>query len=272
VVSGFAQFKEMPYLCIGMRKILTLAVALMAQVAAMAAEADTMTVRIKAMRCDDCAHKVMTALNEDKGVSDVTFNLERRTATIAYDAAQTTPEAIRARLAATGRFKPTNYDPNDVIRRGIGVHLDDMHCQNCANRIMKQLSGATGIDSIAPHVEKNYVFFRYDANRTCKAAIRKALLDMNFTPVNHYTSDKVSYAYYNISERDANDAETLDKVLALDGVEDVNVNAKRKTMAVTFFNDETSDERLLSDILKSGISAELPPLHVCKEKQEQPLK
>ena len=54
-----------------------------------ATAADTLTVRIKGMRCGECAHKVKTALRKIDGVGSIDFNLERRTATITYDAART---------------------------------------------------------------------------------------------------------------------------------------------------------------------------------------
>jgi len=248
-----------------MKKLFFIAVAVLAQTAAMAVGTDTMTVRIKAMRCEDCARKVMLALNEAPGVDDVNFNLERRTATISYDGSLITPDSICARLAATKRFKPTAYNPKDVIRRGMGMHMDDMNCEECAERIMNAMQNAPGIDSMAPRLNKHYMFIRYDANRTCKADIRKALVDLGFTPVNHYTSDKIDFGYYTISDDDAAQPETAEKVLILDGVEDVNINADKKTMAVTYFNDETTADKLLKGIKESGIKATPATPKACKK-------
>ena len=100
-----------------------------------ASASDTLTVRIKGMRCGECAHKVKTALRQDKGIGGIAFNLERRTATIAFDPAQTCSDSIKARLAATKRYKATPYDPTEVIHKGMGQRIDDMHCQKCYNRI-----------------------------------------------------------------------------------------------------------------------------------------
>ena len=69
------------------------------------AQTDTVTVRIKGMRCEECAHKVNTVLHKLNGVGSIDYNLERRTATIAYDKNQTCRDTIEARLAATGRYK-----------------------------------------------------------------------------------------------------------------------------------------------------------------------
>lgn len=247
-----------------MKKILMSGLLLAMPLLGMAATLDTLTVRVKGMRCDDCAHKIRVTLRQDAGIDDISFNLERRTLTVAYDPQTTSAEAIQERLKATKRYVASPYDPNDVIKRGFGLRMDDMHCQNCADRIMAQLGKKTGIDSLAPHLDKHYMFIRYDANRTCKDSIRAELVRMGFTPVNYYTSDKVDFAYYVIPEADANQ-ETIDKVLFIEATDDANVNPRRKSLAVTFFCQEISAEQLLDEIRKAGIKAELPEPHQCKE-------
>lgn len=249
------------------KKQILIAAMLTLQTVAMAAAGDTLTVRIKGMHCDHCAHKVMKALEPLKGIDDIQFNLERRTATIAYDAATTPKDSIESRLAATKRYAPSPYSKDEAIAAKYGIHIDDMHCQKCFNRIKARLQPIEGIDSIAPNIDEQYVTVDYDANKTDKATIRKAVADLGFSPVNHYTSEKAAYAYLLIPEKDAQDEETYEKVLALKGVEDVCVNAKRKALAVTFVNTETSEEQLMEDLKNQGINATLPPLHVCKEKE-----
>ena len=225
---------------------------------------DTLTVRIKGMKCEECAHKVMTAVRQLPGIDNVKSNIERRTTTVTFDPALTYRDSIEARLAATGRFKASPYSPDEVIRRGFGLRIDDMHCQNCANRITKRLSQIEAIDSMSPHLDKHYIFIRYDANRTCKADIRAAIGQLGYTPVNYYSGPKVSYAYYNIPAEQATQ-ETVDEVIIITGVEDVNVNQQKQSLAVTFFTDETNADQLLADIRQAGIKAELPPAHECKE-------
>ena len=225
---------------------------------------DTLTVRIKGMRCGECAHKVKNVVKKGPGIQGITFNIERRTATIAYDRTQTCADSIRAHLAATGRYKASDYSPSDTIMRGMGLRIDDMHCQRCYDRISQRLQTMEGIDSMAPHLDKHYIFVRYDANKTSKDDIRRVLGGMGFTPVNYYSSPKVQFAYYTIPA-EAVSQETIDEVLTLTGVEDVNVNERQKSLAVTYFNDETSAEQLLADIKAAGIEAVVPPAHECKE-------
>ena len=87
---------------------------------------------------------------------------------------------------------------------------------------------------------------------------------MGFTPVNYYTSKDISFAYFNIPEEAVND-ETVETALAIDGVDDANVNRRQKSLAITYVNTETSEERLQQALLEEGIKAVKPAPHVCKE-------
>ena len=231
------------------------------------AQSSILTVRIKGMRCNECGHKVKNVLRKDPGVGTMEFDYERRTVKIAYDAQKTCTDSIYSALARTGRYKAIPYDPTEVIRRGFGQRIADMHCQKCYNRIAQRLSQLEGIDSMAPHLDKQYIFIRYDANRTDRATIRNILNELGYTPTNFYSDPRIGYGYYLLPESQTND-ETIETVLALDGVEDVNVNAKRKTLAYTFFKDETTAERLYSEILKAGIKAKEPKPHECSEEKK----
>ena len=142
--------------------------------------------------------------------------------------------------------------------------MGDMHCQNCADRIAKRLEAIEGIDSMSPHLDKQYMFIRYDANKTCQKVIRDALGELGFTPVNYYTSKDISFAYFNVPKEACTDA-TIEEVLVLDGVDDVNVNPKRGSLAITYINNQTTAEKLLEAIQAAGIKATLPPAHECKE-------
>ncbi len=248
-----------------MRRILTVLAALVIAGSVGATDTtDTLVVRIKGMRCEECAHKVRDVLRKNKGIGRISFNLERRTAAIAFDPKQVCADTINAQLAATKRYKATPYNPAEVIRRGIGLHISDMHCDKCAQRIVKRLEQMEGIDSLAPHVDKHYVFIRYDANRTCKAAIRDAVGQLGYTPVNYYSSKDIGFAYFNIPAKAVNE-NTIEEALILDGVDDANVNARQKSLAITFINTETSVEKLQAELKAAGIEAVVPAPHECKE-------
>ena len=58
-------------------------------------------------------------------------------------------------------------------------------------------------------------------------------------------------------------------MLAIEGVDDVNVNPRRKSLAVTYLNTKTDADKLLQEIHQSGIKAELPKPHVCSEEERK---
>jgi copper chaperone CopZ len=220
--------------------------------AAIAASIDTLVVRIKAMRCEDCAHKVSLALNGKPGVEGLQFDLEKRTVAVAYNPAKTNTDSICATLKATGRYKPSTYDPKEKIRRGMGLKADEMKTEADAELIKKNLYEMVGMDSVGPNLAKGYIFVRYDANKTTKATIREKLKEIGFTPVNYYTSNIISFAYFKIPAEAAND-ETIETVLSLDGVDDANVNAAKGSLAITYENTVTNPEKLLEGIRAEGI-------------------
>ena len=249
-----------------MKKLLMLALAAWTFIGVQAAETDTLTVRIKGMRCSECGHKVKNALRKNPGVGALEFNYERRTVKMAYNPQKTCVDSIYAILERTGRYKASPYSPTEVIRRGYGQRIDDMHCKKCADRIMERLYKMEGMDSVAPHLDQHYVFIRYDANRTSRAEIRNVLNKMGYTPCNYYSGPKIGWYYLILPAEQANE-ETLETVMAMEGVEDVNVNPKRKTMAITYFKDEIKGEQLLEEIKKAGIQATLPKPHECSEEE-----
>lgn len=158
-----------------MKKMMTIIMASLLSMGAMAANTDTVTVRVKAMRCEDCGHKVRNALMKNPGVGAMEFNYERRTVKIAYDPQKTDIDSIYRSIAVTKRYKASAYSPTEVIRRGYGQRIADMHCQKCADRITKRLYQMNGMDSLGVHLDKQWIFIRYDANKTSKAEIREVL-------------------------------------------------------------------------------------------------
>ena len=109
---------------------------------------------------------------------------------------------------------------------------------------------------------------RIKVNGNLKLDFKMAPTTLALKEVSVTAQHKVSGASASsLISRQAND-ETMETVLALDGVEDVNVNAKRHTLAYTFFNDETTAERLIGEIRQAGIKAQEPKPHECKEEKQ----
>ena len=233
-----------------LKKIFSVFLFLIVVNAAMAASTDTLVIRIKGMRCEEESNKVNKLLRPNAGVEDLVFDLEKRIVTVSYDPSKTNRDEICAAL--TGRLKPSAYDPKEMIRRGMGLKTEELQTPADAERIMQNMSSMVGIDSISPNIAKRYVFVRYDANKTTKAAVREKLESLGFTPVTYYTSNIISFAYFKMPAEAATE-DNLEMILALDGVEDVNANPKKGTLAITYVNTQTTEEKLLSDIQAEGL-------------------
>lgn len=225
-----------------MRKIsITIIFVLIGILQSRAVTLDTLTVCIKGMQCDKCAHKVMTRAMDIPGVNDIWFNIERRTATISYDPSLTCPDSIKAPFAGQ-RYNMTPYNPTDSIIRNMGLRME-LTDSASARRAVVALSGHEGIDSLAPHTDRRYLFIRYDANHISKDEIKKLLIDAGFTPTSYYTSDKVGYALFNIPH--GKNLKTLaDDATAFDGVEDVCLNPATRKIGFTYLKDTTSEDKL----------------------------
>ncbi|MCR5152482.1 MAG: cation transporter [Prevotella sp.] len=231
--------------------------------------ADSLMLSIQAMHCGKCAHKVGNILRQEKGVEQFSIDLERRTASVTFNPSVTCKDTIMARLAATNRYIPAVYSRDEVMPRTIMQRIADMHCDRCGDRITSRLSGVSGIDSLAVDVNGHNVLIKYDANKIRKDNIRQTLVEMGFTPVDvilHHDEvvKGIAYAFLNIPGSAATD-ETVDAVMAIDGVADVCVNPDKQTMAVTYVEKDLTQVSLLSQLREAGISATLPAPHECKE-------
>lgn len=235
-----------------------------------AEQTDSITLSIQAMHCGKCVHKVSNILRANTGIETYTFDEERRTVSVAFNPQQTCKDSIMAQLAATKRYIPKVYSADEVMPRTIRQRVADMHCDKCAHRIVAHFTAMNGIDSVATDTEQHNVLIRYDANKTRKDSIRQAFTALGFTPVNvlmHHEDlvPGISYVYLNIPESAAND-NTVEELMAIDGIADVCVNAKKKTLAITYADKYfATPDALLKLLRETGVEATLPPTHQCKE-------
>ncbi len=144
------------------------------------------------------------------------------------------------------------------------LRIDDMHCQKCANRIRASLEKVAGVDRVDFELENNCAIVRFNADLTTLDEIRSIVTQTGYTPVNYCRCGRGAYAYFLIPAEKAT-AETVEKVLAIDGVEDANVNSRRQSLAVKYHHQEIAAKKLLKKIRKAGIKAVLPKPHECSE-------
>lgn len=215
---------------------------------AVASSADSIQVRIKGMRCEECAHKIYDRLTNLKGVEDVTFNLERRTATIFYDANVTNADSVQKPLLGT-RYKPTPYSPTEVIRRGKGFKLLGMTTNADATKAANAINGIQGVDSVATDAANEKIFVRYDANKTEEAVLRSALKKVGFAPVTFYTSGRIDYALLPVPAGKAT-PEMAENLLAIDAIDDTNFTNDGRFVAITYDKKLSTKEDLAKEVQK----------------------
>ncbi len=247
-----------------MMKRLILLVISVVSLSAMAQQSQTIQWRIEGMHCDHCAHKVMTALTQDKGVNDVDINIERRVATVTYDASKTTPEKIKSQLNGT-RYVPTTYSTSDVISREKAYLISDMHCANCARRISNALEQIAGVDSMDFDVSKHTFSVKYDANKTSRDIIRTTITQLGYTPVTYYDQDIVAYLYFILPEGSVSE-DIAEKVMEIEGVADANISMKNNSLAISYDTTEITDGKLIEELKSRDIKVEIPKPHECQEK------
>jgi mercuric ion binding protein len=69
---------------------------------ALAAEPRTVTLGVEHMTCPACPITVRKALSQVAGVSASTVDMQAHTATVTFDPARTTPEALAAAVSQAG--------------------------------------------------------------------------------------------------------------------------------------------------------------------------
>ena len=211
---------------------------------------DTLALRIKGSLCDESAHRIMICVLAIEGVDDIWFDLEKNVATVSYNPAKTTPEAIMEPIKGN-RFTPCLYRSDEVILRD-DVQRLELNCADDVQRALSALRQQVGIDSLSANPTGGYLSVRYDANKTCKAQIRHWLVAAGFTPSNYYASPLVSFARFQIPALMANE-DTMQKALALHGVEDACVNPDNNTLAITYNSNQSSCMELKAQLEGFGM-------------------
>lgn len=89
-----------------MKKMITMALALVCAVAVMAKDIKTLVVRpAKTIECEKCEKKIKDGLRFVKGVQDVKTDIKAQTITVKYDADKVGEKALNAALTKVGYAK-----------------------------------------------------------------------------------------------------------------------------------------------------------------------
>ena len=145
------------------------------------------------------------------------------------------------------------------------LHIDDMHCDRCAQRISNVLKQLTAVDNVEADVLDHNISISYNAEKMTIDSLQQVITQAGYTPVKACRCGRAAYAYFLLPEGAATQ-QTIDRVMAIEGVEDANVNSRRQSLAVKYHHQQLPAKKLLKKIRKAGIKAQLPEPHKCKEK------
>jgi len=129
----------------------------------------TIELGVQGMTCASCVGRVERGLKKVDGVEDATVNLATERATVTYDPAVTTPQALLDKVKAVG------YEP---VLSHIDLGVQGMTCANCVGRVERALKKVDGVIGATVNLATERASIEYlpasVSPGQLKAAIRQA--------------------------------------------------------------------------------------------------
>lgn len=237
-----------------MRKVLVM-LAMIAAVSGNAfAQSSTCKVRLEQMHCGGCSGKVKSALSAVDGVKEVNTDLEKRIATISYDASKTNEKALLNLLKTTTKFTEAYaYNPDEVIERKAVYRAGQMRCGGCASKIKKSIGEVAGVQNVDVDLDKKLVTIQYDANKVSKKEIVDDFKKAGYFVTVGYTNDVVKYASYMVEAAKGKAAQdAIAKMKDVKGILDVNINPENGYTAISYNTRVIADDSALSKAIETA--------------------
>lgn len=124
-------------------------------------------IRVLGMTCQSCVRSIEERIGHLEGVVGIRVSLSDKEASLRFNPAKITPEALRkliedmgfdaSLLAVSSQPQPSVTDWSEVT---LGV--EGMHCGSCVKNITETLSGVVGVNSVFVSLEKGSVDLRFD--------------------------------------------------------------------------------------------------------------
>ena len=131
--------------------------------------AKTLELGVQGMTCASCVGRVERGLSKVKGVESATVNLATERATVQYDPALTTPQALLDKVRDTG------YEP---VTSTIDLRVQGMTCANCVGRVERALGKVDGVLSASVNLATERATVQYLPSAVSvgqlKAAVRES--------------------------------------------------------------------------------------------------
>ncbi|ULH17821.1 heavy metal translocating P-type ATPase (plasmid) [Deinococcus sp. KNUC1210] len=133
----------------------------------------TLELGVQGMTCASCVGRVERGLRKVEGVGDVTVNLATERATVTYDPASTSPQALLEKV------KDVGYEP---VTSTLDLGVTGMTCANCVNRVERTLKKVDGVLDASVNLATERATVQYLPSAVSpgqlKAAVRESGYDV----------------------------------------------------------------------------------------------
>jgi Cu+-exporting ATPase len=135
------------------------------------ANARTLEVSVGGMTCAACVGRVERGLNKVDGVLGAAVNLATERATVQYDPAKTTPDALLETVRATG------YEP---LTQSLDLGITGMTCAACVGRVERGLEKVDGVLGATVNLATERATVTYLPAQTSLAHLKRAVRDAGY--------------------------------------------------------------------------------------------
>ncbi|ADV65927.1 heavy metal translocating P-type ATPase [Deinococcus maricopensis] len=126
---------------------------------------------VTGMTCASCTARVERGLKKVEGVQDANVNLATERATVTYDPALTTPQALLDKVRDTG------YEP---VTATADLGVTGMTCANCSARVERALKKVPGVLSASVNLATERATVTYLPSATRPAQLKVAIRDAGY--------------------------------------------------------------------------------------------
>lgn len=137
------------------------------------------TVNVVGMVCMSCVNNIETNIGKMDGVVSVKASLQHNTATIHYNSAKVTPQALCSAIEDLGFDASLSARPSPITRT-VCVGVEGMTCNSCVKLIESTVGSKEGIVKISVSLAKKEAMVEYDQTVLNDDVVRNSIDDMGF--------------------------------------------------------------------------------------------
>ncbi|WP_407570128.1 heavy metal translocating P-type ATPase [Deinococcus altitudinis] len=143
----------------------------MTQQATSTLEPSTLELGVQGMTCASCVGRVERGLSRVDGVQSATVNLATERATVQYDPARTTPQAL------IGTVREVGYEP---LTSQAELTVQGMTCANCVGRVERALGKVEGVLSASVNLATERATVQYLPSAVSVSQLRAAVQESGY--------------------------------------------------------------------------------------------